>query len=181
MAGPFSRLLHLVYKVVSSSVKTTQLALNLHSTWLGFLFCHCNFASECSKHNDTNTMYPVKPNGQPIDPESYSNASSSESMITGKPSPWDSLQNSLSVFWVTKQLLPKNADKAKVITTTLRELLTYCAFLMTITYITFSMMNPTMYYQTKIMSDLFLEKADSSGVSFKTASQMDHFWNVNVV
>lgn len=134
MAGPFSRLLHLVYKVVSSSVKTTQLALNLHSTWLGFLFCHCNFASECSKHNDTNTMYPVKPNGQPIDPESYSNASSSESMITGKPSPWDSLQNSLSVFWVTKQLLPKNADKAKVITTTLRELLTYCAFLMTITY-----------------------------------------------
>ncbi|XP_017486061.1 PREDICTED: polycystic kidney disease 2-like 1 protein [Rhagoletis zephyria] len=122
-------------------------------------------------------MYPVKPNGQPIDPESYSNASSSESMITGKPSPWDSLQNSLSVFWVTKQLLPKNADKAKVITTTLRELLTYCAFLMTITYITFSMMNPTMYYQTKIMSDLFLEKADSSGVSFKTASQMDHFWN----
>lgn len=41
------------------------------------------------------------------------------------------------------------------------------------------MMNPTMYYQTKIMSDLFLEKADSSGVSFKTCTQMDHFWNVS--
>lgn len=41
------------------------------------------------------------------------------------------------------------------------------------------MMNPTMYYQTKIMSDLFLDNADSSGVSFRTASQMDHFWRVS--
>jgi hypothetical protein len=41
------------------------------------------------------------------------------------------------------------------------------------------MMNPTMYYQTKIMSDLFLDKSDFSGVSFRTASQMDHFWKVS--
>lgn len=40
-------------------------------------------------------------------------------------------------------------------------------------------MNPTMYYQTKIMSDLFLERPDSTGVTFKTATQMDHFWNVS--
>lgn len=40
-------------------------------------------------------------------------------------------------------------------------------------------MNPTMYFQTKVMSDLFLEKTDVNGVSFKTASQMDHFWNVS--
>jgi len=41
------------------------------------------------------------------------------------------------------------------------------------------MMNPTMYFQTKIMSELFLEKQDANGVSFKAASQMDHFWNVS--
>lgn len=41
------------------------------------------------------------------------------------------------------------------------------------------MMNPTMYYQTKIMSNLFLEKADANGVAFKDATQMDHFWGVS--
>lgn len=45
--------------------------------------------------------------------------------------------------------------------------------------VTFSMMNPTMYYQTKIMTDLFLDKADKNGVAFKDASQMDHFWGVS--
>ena len=39
-------------------------------------------------------------------------------------------------------------------------------------------MNPTMYYQTKILSELFLDKSfnDGSGRTFRTASTMDHFW-----
>lgn len=40
-------------------------------------------------------------------------------------------------------------------------------------------MNPTMYYQTKIMSNLFLDQADSHGITFRTATQMDHFWDVS--
>jgi hypothetical protein len=46
--------------------------------------------------------------------------------------------------------------------------------------VSFSAMNPTMYYQTKILSELFLDKqfSDGSGRSFRTASQMDHFWKV---
>lgn len=39
-------------------------------------------------------------------------------------------------------------------------------------------MNPTMYYQTKILSELFLDKSfnDGSGRTFRTSSTMDHFW-----
>lgn len=41
------------------------------------------------------------------------------------------------------------------------------------------MMNPTMYYQTKIMSNLFLDQPDSKGITFRMATQMDHFWDVS--
>lgn len=39
-------------------------------------------------------------------------------------------------------------------------------------------MSPTMYFQTKILSELFLDKPfrDGSGTTFRTASQMDQFW-----
>ena len=95
-------------------------------------------------------MYPTNSNpaagAKQIDPESLSNASSSDGIIvmhgTGgggkKQSRWDQLQDSLGVFWITKQILPKDADRLKVVKTTLRELLTYMAFLMTITYSMFS-------------------------------------------
>lgn len=111
-----------------------------------------------------------------FDAESSSMASSQEGMIT-KKSKWQKMQHNLEDFWVTKQILPKDADKTRVVRTTLRELLIYIAFLISITYITFSMMNPTMYYQTKIMSNLFLDEPDSKGVTFRQATQMDHFWD----
>ena len=81
-------------------------------------------------------MYPIKTNSKPMDPENYSTASSSEGIIHShkKQSKWSELQDKLGVFWITKQILPKDADRSKVITTTLRELLTYFAFLMIITY-----------------------------------------------
>lgn len=79
-------------------------------------------------------MYPIK-EPKPIDAESISNVSSTDGIFpAGKQSKWDHLQNSLGNFWITKQILPKDADKVSVIKTTLRELLTYLAFLMTITY-----------------------------------------------
>ncbi|KAH7636330.1 polycystin-2-like protein 1 [Dermatophagoides farinae] len=111
-----------------------------------------------------------------FDAESSSVASSSDGMIN-KKTKWQTIQGNLEDFWITKQILPKDADKTKVVKTTLRELLTYIAFLVTITYITFSMMNPTMYYQTKIMSNLFLDQPDSKGITFRMATQMDHFWD----
>lgn len=46
------------------------------------------------------------------------------------------------------------------------------------TPVSFSAMNPTMYYQTKILSELFLDRHfdDGSGRTFRTATTMDHFW-----
>lgn len=69
-----------------------------------------------------------------MDPESMSTSSSTEGMVIKNKSPWARMQDKLGVFWITKQTLPKDADRTSVIRTTLRELLTYCAFLLTITY-----------------------------------------------
>ncbi|XP_054164324.1 polycystic kidney disease 2-like 1 protein [Oppia nitens] len=126
-----------------------------------------------SVSTDNNNLSLKGINKKKMDPEVYS--VTSDDMIDGN-NYWNRFQKTFGVFWLTKQILPKDADKGSIIKTTLRELLIYVAFLTTITYITFSMMNPTMYYQTKIMSDLFLDRADSSGVTFRSASQMDDFW-----
>ena len=40
-------------------------------------------------------------------------------------------------------------------------------------------MNPTMFYQTKLLSELFLDKQFSEGESFRTATQMDQFWKAS--
>lgn len=40
----------------------------------------------------------------------------------------------LAGMWLTKQILPKDADKHSIVKTTLRELLVYITFLATITY-----------------------------------------------
>lgn len=40
-------------------------------------------------------------------------------------------------------------------------------------------MSPTMYYQTKLLSELFLDKQFSDGGTFRTAVQMDQFWKVS--
>ncbi|KPM03483.1 hypothetical protein QR98_0019150 [Sarcoptes scabiei] len=119
----------------------------------------------------------LDPSDGNFDAESSSVISSNDGIIQ-KRTKWQKMQNNLEDFWITKQILPKDADKKKVAKTTLRELIIYITFLVIITYITFSMMNPTMYYQTKIMSNLFLDQADSKGVTFRTATQMDHFWDL---
>ncbi|XP_015781741.1 polycystic kidney disease 2-like 1 protein isoform X2 [Tetranychus urticae] len=37
-------------------------------------------------------------------------------------------------------------------------------------------MNPQMYYQTKLLSELFLDKTAADGTSFRAATTMDQFW-----
>ncbi|KAI1309439.1 Polycystin-2 [Halotydeus destructor] len=113
-----------------------------------------------------------------MDPETYSNFSQEQILPKDKKGKFGSTMKTFSSFWSTKQTLPKDAGKESLIKTTLRELLIYMAFLATVSVIAFSAMSPTMYYQTKILSELFLDKSfsDGSGRTFRTASQMDHFW-----
>ncbi|PRD33327.1 UNVERIFIED_CONTAM: Pkd2l1 [Trichonephila clavipes] len=83
----------------------------------------------------------------------------------------------LTSLWATRQMKGKEDDKEWYVKVTLRELFTYIIFLVLLSIMTFGMMSPAMYFQTKVMSELFLDSsfADNSG-SMREATQMTDFW-----
>lgn len=81
-------------------------------------------------------------------------------------------------LWSTRQLGGAKADREWYIRTTLRELLIYLVFLIVLCVLTFGMMSPTMYYQTKVMSDLFLDSTFKDNTSnLRGSSSIDNFWS----
>ncbi|KAM7305363.1 polycystin-2 [Ixodes scapularis] len=82
-------------------------------------------------------------------------------------------------LWSTRQLGGgAKADREWYIRTTLRELLIYIVFLVILCVLTFGMMSPVMYYQTKVMSDLFLDSSYKDNVSnLRGSSSIDNFWS----
>lgn len=45
--------------------------------------------------------------------------------------------------------------------------------------VTFGMTSTTMYYYTKVMSDLFLDTTHESGGTFRTITNVEDFWKVS--
>ncbi|XP_077506009.1 polycystin-2-like isoform X1 [Amblyomma americanum] len=81
-------------------------------------------------------------------------------------------------LWSTRQLGGAKADREWYIRTTLRELLIYVVFLVVLCILTFGMMSPTMYYQTKVMSDLFLDSTFKDNTSnLRGSTSLDNFWS----
>lgn len=81
-------------------------------------------------------------------------------------------------LWSTRQLGGAKADREWYIRTTLRELLIYVVFLVVLCILTFGMMSPTMYYQTKVMSDLFLDSTYKDNTSnLRGSTNLDNFWS----
>lgn len=81
-------------------------------------------------------------------------------------------------LWSTRQLGGAKADREWYIRTTLRELLIYVVFLVVLCILTFGMMSPTMYYQTKVMSDLFLDSTYKDNTSnLRGSTSLDNFWS----
>ncbi|GFS38919.1 polycystin-2 [Trichonephila inaurata madagascariensis] len=90
---------------------------------------------------------------------------------------WYSFTRVIRSLWATRQMKGKEDDKEWYVKVTLRELFTYIIFLVLLSIMTFGMMSPAMYFQTKVMSELFLDSsfADNSG-SMREATQMTDFW-----
>uniref|UniRef100_A0A061QFY2 Putative PKD2 n=1 Tax=Cupiennius salei TaxID=6928 RepID=A0A061QFY2_CUPSA len=90
---------------------------------------------------------------------------------------WYSFTRIIRGLWSTRQMKGKEDDKEWYVKTTLRELFTYIVFLILLSIMTFGMMSPSMFYQTNVMSELFLDSsfADDSG-SMREATQMTDFW-----
>ncbi|KAJ7324463.1 hypothetical protein JRQ81_017483 [Phrynocephalus forsythii] len=79
-------------------------------------------------------------------------------------------------LWGTTLTENTAENRELYVKTTLRELLVYIVFLVDICLLTYGMTSSNAYYYTKVMSELFLETASDSGVSFQTIGSMADFW-----
>ncbi|XP_076462152.1 LOW QUALITY PROTEIN: polycystin-2-like [Babylonia areolata] len=80
-------------------------------------------------------------------------------------------------LWATRQTEETKTNRELYVKTTLRELIIYIVFLIVICVITFGMTSTTMYYYTKVMSDLFLDTANKqNGGTFRTLTSVEDFW-----
>ncbi|CAL1532921.1 unnamed protein product [Lymnaea stagnalis] len=80
-------------------------------------------------------------------------------------------------LWATRQTEETNTNRELYVKTTLRELIIYIVFLVVLCVITFGMTSTTMYYYTKVMSDLFLESNwDDSDGNFQSVASVEDFW-----
>lgn len=80
-------------------------------------------------------------------------------------------------LWRTRQTDDTAQDKELHVRTTLRELIIYIVFLVILCIMTFGMTNSTMYYYTKVMSELFLDSQfpDTKNTFRGMTTAMD-FW-----
>ncbi|XP_068244650.1 polycystin-2-like [Palaemon carinicauda] len=79
-------------------------------------------------------------------------------------------------MWATRQMT-KGEDREIYVRTTLRELVIYIIFLVILCILTFGMTSPTMYYYTKVLSDLFLDAPyPDTRNTFRGSTQVQDFW-----
>ncbi|ESO83923.1 hypothetical protein LOTGIDRAFT_229509 [Lottia gigantea] len=79
-------------------------------------------------------------------------------------------------LWATRHTEETKENRELYVKTTLRELIIYFVFLIILCVITFGMTSTTMYYYTKVMSDLFLDTPNSKAGTFRTVTNVDDFW-----
>lgn len=80
-------------------------------------------------------------------------------------------------LWATRETEEIKDNKELTIRTTLRELLIYIVFLSILCIVTFGMTSPTMYYYTKVMSELFLDtQFPETKNTFRGMTTMHDFW-----
>ncbi|XP_022315229.1 polycystin-2-like protein 1 isoform X1 [Crassostrea virginica] len=79
-------------------------------------------------------------------------------------------------LWATRQTEETKGNRELHVKTTLRELIIYLVFLIILCVVTFGMTSTTMYYYTKVMSDLFLDTTHESGGTFRTITNVEDFW-----
>ncbi|MBN3281828.1 PKD2 protein, partial [Polyodon spathula] len=88
------------------------------------------------------------------------------------------LLQKLRVLWGTRLMEDSSASREKYLKNVLRELITYIIFLVILCFLTYGMVSSSMYYYTKVMSQLFLDTPISNGekTNFKTLASMSDFW-----
>ncbi|XP_078128892.1 polycystin-2-like protein 1 [Sander vitreus] len=79
-------------------------------------------------------------------------------------------------LWGTTLTENTSNNRELFVRTTLRELMVYLVFLVDICLLTYGMTSSSTYYYTKAMTDLFVNTAGGSGVTFQSIGTMADFW-----
>lgn len=87
------------------------------------------------------------------------------------------LARRLRGLWGTR-LMEETTSREKYLKSVLRELITYLIFLLVLCILSYGMVSSSIYYYTKVMSQLFLDTPVSKmeTTNFKTLSTMEDFW-----
>ncbi|XP_026916345.1 polycystin-2 [Acinonyx jubatus] len=88
------------------------------------------------------------------------------------------LVRGLRGLWGTRLMEESNTNREKYLKSVLRELATYLLFLIVLCILTYGMMSSSVYYYTRVMSQLFLDTpvSKTEKTNFKTLSSMEDFW-----
>ncbi|XP_074396846.1 polycystin-2 isoform X3 [Zonotrichia albicollis] len=88
------------------------------------------------------------------------------------------LARRLRGLWGTRLMEESNTSREQYLKSILRELITYMLFLVVLCVLTYGTVSSSMYYYTRVMSQLFLETpvSKTEKTDFKTLSTMDDFW-----
>lgn len=84
------------------------------------------------------------------------------------------LKRKLKSVWATRLTLESD-DKKLQVRTTLKELVVYILFLVLLSIVAFGMTSTSMFYVTKVMSELFLD-SNSGSVSFRSIGSVGDTW-----
>ncbi|KAM4810021.1 polycystin-2 [Rhinophrynus dorsalis] len=81
-------------------------------------------------------------------------------------------------LWGTRYTEDRITSREKYLKSVLRELFTYIVFLAIVCVLTYGLMSSSMFYYTKVMTQLFLDTpiSKTERIDFKTLRTMDHFW-----
>lgn len=90
---------------------------------------------------------------------------------------WASLRKGIRGLWGTRHTEDTSNDRELYIRTTLRELILYIFFLVTLCILTFGMTSSTHFYYTKVMQELFLDTQFNDVTNnFRGITTMQDFW-----
>ncbi|XP_074647871.1 polycystin-2-like isoform X2 [Tubulanus polymorphus] len=90
---------------------------------------------------------------------------------------WYKFKRGLRSLWATRQTEETSQDRELHVKTTLRELIVYLIFLIILGILSFCMTSTTMYYYTKVMSELFLDSQfNDTKNTFRGSNTMADFW-----
>ncbi|XP_039274381.2 polycystin-2-like protein 1 [Styela clava] len=90
---------------------------------------------------------------------------------------WAGLKKGVRGLWGTRHTEDTTNDRELYIRTTLRELIIYVFFLVTLCILTFGMTSSTHFYYTKVMQELFLDTQFTETTNnFRGITTMQDFW-----